>query len=141
MPAASARASRWAGVRAAAGGALRAAVVDDLDGEPVARQQRPPGGEQVAGPLAAPGEHRPADVGVGAEQHQQPARLGAPSLALLRHVGRSRRVNGRPRCRVRSHFVRGAYGFGGSRAARTVRKSHGVGVARGGTRWRAGRGW
>ena len=50
-------------VRAAAGGALRAAVVDDLDGQPVARQQRLPGARGGRGPArgarrAPPGRRR-----------------------------------------------------------------------------------
>ena len=107
-------------VRAAAGGALRPAVVDDLDGQPVAREQRLPGREEVAGPLAAPGEHRPADVGVGAEQHEQPARFPLPRSPTSCDLPAVSPARG---CENRVHVARG--------------RDRGAG----GTTARAGRGW
>ena len=98
------------GVRAAARGALGTAVEDDLDGEAVAREEGPPAGEEVAGALAVPGEDGAPDVGVRAEEDDEPGR----AVVLP------------PRLR---HLVRPRGGSGGVGARRCVRTPHEVGVA------------
>ena len=80
MPAASARASRWAACERHPGVPSGPPWWTTSTASPSRGQQRLPGREEVAGPLAAPGEHRPADVGVGAEQHEQPAPGSPPRL-------------------------------------------------------------
>ena len=107
-PAASARASRWAACERHPGVPSGPPWCTTSTASPSRGQQRLPGREEVAGPLAAPGEHRPADVGVGAEQHEQPARLALPASTSVRLDPRF---------------------HAGLRAARTVRKSHEVGSA------------
>ena len=89
------RPARAAGRRATRrpGGALRAAVADDLDGEPrragsSARQAA----SRSRARSRAPGQHRPADVGVGAEQHDEPARgVAAPGSRRVPHAARGDR--------------------------------------------------
>lgn len=61
-------------VRPASGGSFRTTVQHHLDGETVTGQHRLPGREQVPGAVSATREGCPPDVGVGAEQHQQPTR-------------------------------------------------------------------
>ena len=89
------------GVRPASGSALGAAVEDDLDGEPVAGQHGLPRGEQVAGAVAPAREGRAPDVGVGAEQHEQPtgARGSSPASPASpdQRAMRSGVVTGTPR--------------------------------------------
>ncbi len=113
-PAASARPSRWAACERQPGVPSGPPWWTTSTASPSRGQQRLPGREEVAGPLAAPGEHRPADVGVGAEQHEQPARFPLP------------------RC---TDLVRLACGFAGPEGARTVRTSHEVGIGGSGSGW------
>ena len=61
-------------VRPASGGSFRTTVQHHLDGETVTGQHRLPGREQVPGAVSATREGCPPDVGVGAEQHEQPTR-------------------------------------------------------------------
>ena len=49
-----------------------AAVVHDLEHQPTRPERRPPGVEVGDGVVGPPGEQRPADRGVGAEQRDQP---------------------------------------------------------------------
>ncbi len=67
------------GLAEAAGQVLGTTVADDLDDEPVPRQQLAPPLESGPGEGLLPGEHCPADVGVGAEEHDEPGRLGISS--------------------------------------------------------------
>ena len=67
-------AEQGGGVGARPGGPLGAVVVDDLDGEGVGWQQGLPGREPGPGDVTAPEQQGPADVGVGAEEDEQPAR-------------------------------------------------------------------
>jgi hypothetical protein len=67
------------GLSEAAGQVLGTTVADDLDDEPVPRQQLAPPLESGPGEGLLPGEHCTADVRVRAEEHDQPGRLGISS--------------------------------------------------------------
>ena len=99
-PAASARPSRWAACERHPGVPSGPPWRTTSTASPSRGQQRLPGREEVAGPLAAPGEHRPADVGVGAEQHEQPARLRSRLVRRTRDFGQRSAAGARPEPRV-----------------------------------------